>query len=78
MVKFEQSKVDGAWICKDCGVAVTPTPEEISEHVNEEFVKFLKETISADMLYHPTNLKKHFQSKITALTENTKGVKSGD
>ncbi len=33
MVKFKKSRVDRAWICLDCGVAVYPTPENINEHI---------------------------------------------
>lgn len=38
------------------------------KELKKQFAKFLQDTISADMLYHPSNLKKHFESKITALT----------
>jgi hypothetical protein len=34
-MKFKQSKLDGAWICLDCGVAIYPTIENVNEHLEE-------------------------------------------
>lgn len=39
MKLFKMSYVDGCWICKKCGVAVTPTPEEASKHIELHFVE---------------------------------------
>jgi len=33
MRRFKTSRVDGYWICNLCGVAVTPTSDEVSEHL---------------------------------------------
>ena len=35
---------------------------------NAEEKKFLESCIDADMLFHPSNLKKHFDSRLTLLT----------
>jgi hypothetical protein len=35
MIQFKQSRLDGAWICLDCGVAVYPTVQNINEHIRE-------------------------------------------
>lgn len=58
--------------CSKCGFNATVEQVHLVrlEKIIEEFGKFLKDTISADMLYHPSDLYNHFQSKISELTDS--------